>query len=179
MAQYVVLGKGSNLGPAEFGQKFKGATGHSQGVVSAAVIARKYPIAGPIGSGDSWTPFYEHALHGLTVLFQIGLQGALAFPTLSLAPNLISSSVENGEGVPTPMLAVTGLELPALEKKIAEVNGFVKAEGREPSVGVSLFNGSKAFVVTGYAKDLVGLADGLRKGRAESGKDQSKVRNSF
>lgn len=174
LAQYVVLGKGSDLGPHEFGAKFNGATGHSQGVISAAVIAARYPAASTT-TGDAWDAFYAHALHGLTVLFQIGLQGSIVFPTLSLAPNLVASSLEHGEGVPTPMLAVTGLELASLQKKIAEVNGFVKGEGREPSVGVSLFNGNKAFVVTGLAKDLVGLADGLRKGRAETGKDQSKV----
>lgn len=74
------------------------------------------------------------------------------------------------------MLAVTGLELSALEKKIKEVNGHVESLGRKASVGVSLNNGSKAFVVTGSPKDLVGLAEGLRKGRAPAGKDQSKVR---
>jgi fatty acid synthase subunit beta len=174
LAQYVVFGKGHNLGPKELGEIFKGATGHSQGVVSAAVIAAKYPAAEE--GKDAWEPFYEHALQGLTVLFQMGLQGSLAFPPLALPPALTSSSIENGEGVPSPMLAVTGLELKSLEKKIAEVNGHVKGLGRDATVAVSLFNGSKAFVVTGSPKDLVGLADGLRKGRAESGKDQSKVR---
>lgn len=176
LAQYVVFGKGHHLGPKELADKFKGATGHSQGVVSAAVIAASYPAQVADGS-DAWEPFYEHALEGLTVLFQLGLQGSLTTPPLALPPALTLSSIENGEGVPSPMLAVTGLDLKPLEKKIAEVNGHVKAEGRDASVAVSLFNGSKAFVVTGSAKDLVGLADGLRKGRAEAGKDQSKVSN--
>jgi malonyl CoA-acyl carrier protein transacylase len=73
------------------------------------------------------------------------------------------------------MLAVTGLELKSLEKKIAEVNGHVKAEGRDETVSVSLYNGAKAFIVTGNPKDLVGLSDALRKNRAPQGKDQSKV----
>ena len=177
LAQYVVYGKGSNLGPHELGAKFKGATGHSQGVISACVIGHEYPPSSVDGI-DAWEPFYEHALHGLTVLFQIGLQGSQVFPPLALPPALTASSVENGEGVPTPMLAVTGLDLKSLEKKISEVNGFVKAEGRDETVAVSLHNGTRAFVVTGSPKDLVGLADGLRKGRAPAGKDQSKVRHS-
>lgn len=177
LAQYIVYGKGLNLGPNELGQKFKGATGHSQGVVSAAVIAREYPAQ--VEGVDAWIPFYEQANHGLSVLFQIGLQGSLEFPPLAIAPALTASSLENGEGVPSPMLAVTGLELKALEKKIAEVNGFVTGGGRDASVSVSLFNGAKAFVVTGSPKDLVGLADRLRKGRAPAGKDQSKVSYSF
>ncbi|KAK4705985.1 hypothetical protein P7C70_g226, partial [Phenoliferia sp. Uapishka_3] len=177
LAQYVVYGKGANLGPRELGASFKGATGHSQGVVSACVIAKEYPAASS-SSGDAWEPFYEHALHGLTVLFQIGLQGSLAFPPLALNPALTASSVENGEGVPSPMLAVTGLELEKLEKKISEVNGHLKNLGSSETLSVSLHNGSKAFVVTGNPKDLVGLADGLRKGRAPAGKDQSKIPHS-
>ncbi|GAA5972131.1 hypothetical protein JCM11641_002509 [Rhodosporidiobolus odoratus] len=177
LSQYIVYGKGSSLGPAELAAKFQGATGHSQGVVSALVIARDYPAAKADG-GDAWEPFYEQAIRGLTVLFQIGLQGTLTFPSLAISPALHNSSVENGDGVPSAMLAVTGLELKSLEKKIAEVNGHVKAEGREETVSVSLYNGAKAFVVTGAPKDLVGLAEGLRKGRAPAGKDQSKVPHS-
>ncbi|KPV74346.1 uncharacterized protein RHOBADRAFT_37342 [Rhodotorula graminis WP1] len=177
LAQYVVYGKGSSLGPAELGAQFKGATGHSQGVVSALVIAREYPAAKGDGS-DAWIPFYEQALRGLSVLFQIGLQGTLAFPPLSISPALQASSLENGEGTPTAMLAVTGLELKTLENKIAEANSHVAGEGRDETVQVSLYNGPKAFVVTGNPKDLVGLADGLRKIRAPVGKDQSKVPHS-
>ncbi|GAA5867928.1 hypothetical protein JCM8547_003416 [Rhodosporidiobolus lusitaniae] len=177
LAQYIVYGKGSSLGPAELGAKLKGATGHSQGVVSALVIARGYPAAKTDGS-DAWEPFYEQALRGLSVLFQIGFQGTLAFPPLAISPALQNSAVENGEGVPTAMLAVTGLERKALEKKIDEVNGHVKAEGRDASVAISLHNGAKAFVVTGNPSDLVGLTDGLRKNRAPSGKDQSKTPHS-
>ncbi|GAA6028639.1 hypothetical protein JCM8097_007324 [Rhodosporidiobolus ruineniae] len=177
LCQYIVYGKGSSLGPAELAAKFNGATGHSQGVVSALVIARDYPAAKDDGS-DAWEPFYEQALRGLTVLFQIGLQGTLAFPPLAISPALQNSSVENGEGVPTAMLAITGLDGAKLEKKIAEVNGHVEAEGRDASVSISLYNGAKAFVVTGNPRDLVGLADGLRKIRAQPGKDQSKIPHS-
>ncbi|BGP56496.1 hypothetical protein JCM8202_004608 [Rhodotorula sphaerocarpa] len=176
LCQYIVYGKGSGVGPAELGAKFAGATGHSQGVVSALVIAREYPAAS--ADGDAWEPFYEQAVRGLTVLFQIGLQGTLTFPARSISPALQSSSVENGEGVPTAMLAINGLELKTLEKQIAQVNRHVQSEGRDETVSVSLVNGTKAFVVTGDAKDLVGLADGLRKNRAPPGKDQSKVPHS-
>ena len=176
LSQYVVYGKASGLGPAELGAKFKGATGHSQGVVSACVIASEYPAQ--VDGVDAWEPFYAHAIHGLTVLFQIGLQGSLTFPPLALEPALTASSVEAGEGVPSPMLAVTGLDLVKLEKKIDEVNKHVSGQGKQESISVSLHNGSRAFVVTGNPKDLVGLAEGLRKGRAPAGKDQSKIPHS-
>jgi malonyl CoA-acyl carrier protein transacylase len=72
------------------------------------------------------------------------------------------------------MLSVTGLLQSDLEKKIAETNAHLEAENRG-TVGISLFNGLKAFVVTGPPASLVGLVKGLRKGKAESGQDQSKV----
>jgi malonyl CoA-acyl carrier protein transacylase len=73
------------------------------------------------------------------------------------------------------MLAVTGLLQSELERKIAETNKHLEAENRG-TVGISLFNGLKAFTVTGPPASLVGLVQGLRQGKAKSGQDQSKVR---
>ena len=75
------------------------------------------------------------------------------------------------------MLAVTGLVQPKLEDKITETNAFLEANGKG-KVGISLFNGLKAFVVTGPPASLVGLVNNLKKGKAESGKDQSKTPHS-
>ena len=75
------------------------------------------------------------------------------------------------------MLAVTGLLQPILEAKITETNTFLEANGKN-KVGISLYNGLKAFVVTGPSASLVGLVNNLRKGKAESGKDQSKTPHS-
>lgn len=75
------------------------------------------------------------------------------------------------------MLAVTGLLQPALEAKIKETNAYLTAHGKG-TVGISLFNGQKAFVVTGPPASLVGLVNNLKKGKAESGKDQSKIPHS-
>jgi malonyl CoA-acyl carrier protein transacylase len=75
------------------------------------------------------------------------------------------------------MLAVTGLLQPALDAKITETNSFLSAHGKG-TVHISLFNGLKAFVVTGPPASLVGLVNNLKKGKAESGKDQSKIPHS-
>lgn len=72
------------------------------------------------------------------------------------------------------MLAVTGLAHAALSKQIELASAATN--GAASSLMISLFNGPKAFVVTGTPRDLVGLTDSLRKIRAEPGKDQSKVR---
>lgn len=72
------------------------------------------------------------------------------------------------------MLAVTGLLQPQLEARITETNTYLEQHS-QGKVAISLFNGLRAFVVTGPSKSLVGLVNNLKKGRAESGKDQSKV----
>lgn len=72
------------------------------------------------------------------------------------------------------MLAVTALHREVLEKHITSINKHLNA-GNKGTVQISLFNGLKAHVVTGPPASLAGLATQLRKIKAESGKDQSKV----
>jgi len=50
-----------------------------------------------------------------------------------------------------------------------------RAEQNKGTVQISLFNGLKAYVVTGPPASLAGLASHLHKNKAESGKDQSKI----
>jgi len=72
------------------------------------------------------------------------------------------------------MLAVTGLLQDQLEAKIEETNQYLEASDKG-RVDISLFNGLRAFVVTGPPASLVGLVNNLKKGKAESGKDQSRI----
>ena len=91
---------------------------------------------------------------------------------LALDPAVANDSVEGGEGPTTPMLSVTGLLLKDLQPHIDETNKFLSENLK---LYVSLFNGAKTFVITGPAKSLWGLVTNLRKVRAPSGLDQSKV----
>jgi hypothetical protein len=141
-------------------------------VVVAALIAGKLP-----SEKDTWAKFNQSALHAISVLFQIGFQGSLAFPQTSLAPKLTGITAEN-EGIPTPMLAVTGLGLDHLQKAIDSISAHLAVDlplNHPNDAQVSLFNGPKAFVVTGHPRTLVGLVSALRKSKAEPGLDQSKV----
>ena len=81
-------------------------------------------------------------------------------------------AVEGGEGTPSPMLAVTGLSLKDLQAHIAKTNKHLPDNSK---IGISLYNGPKAFVVTGPSRALYGLVTHLRKVRAPSGLDQSKI----
>ncbi|PLW22785.1 hypothetical protein PCANC_25950 [Puccinia coronata f. sp. avenae] len=172
IAHYITLGGAQGLSPNQLSsQLLGGVTGHSQGVVVAALIAGQLP-----SDKDTWTQFHQSALHAITVLFHIGFQGSVAFPQTSLPPKLTGITAEN-EGVPTPMLAVTGLALDHLQKCIDTISSHLAEDhpDAEPDAQVSLFNGSKAFVVTGHPRTLVGLVSALRKSKAEPGLDQSRI----
>ncbi|KNE99818.1 hypothetical protein PSTG_06906 [Puccinia striiformis f. sp. tritici PST-78] len=173
IAHYITLGGAQGLTPNQISSQLQGGvTGHSQGVVVAALIAGELSA-----TKDNWDEFNKSSLHAISVLFQIGYQGSKAFPQTSLPPKLTSITAEN-EGVPTPMLAVTGLSLDHLQKSIDSISDHLAEDHPDqqlPDAQVSLFNGSKAFVVTGHPKTLVGLVSALRKSKAEPGLDQSKI----
>lgn len=70
LSQYVLTAKILNLSPAQMAAKFQGATGHSQGVVTAALMATD------LEGGDSWEAFNQIAASkALKILFYIGLRG--------------------------------------------------------------------------------------------------------
>lgn len=162
LVQYLAACRVSNITPGEMRGLIKGATGHSQGIVSAVAIAASACL-------DS---FRENTGKAITWLFYSGLRGQEAFPVLAMDPQIVKDSVDGGEGVPSPMLGVTGLSLDILEKHITNTNKHLPTNSR---MSISLYNGPKAFVVTGPAHSLHGLVIALRKIRAPTGLDQSKI----
>ncbi|QRW18188.1 fatty acid synthase subunit beta [Rhizoctonia solani] len=162
LVQYLVVASATALTPGELRDRLKGATGHSQGILSAVVAATSTDLES----------FSKNSAKALRWLLWVGARGQEAFPVLAVEPSIVKDSVDGGEGVPSPMLSVTGLPLAALEKHITGVNKHLP---KNSQLGVSLHNGSRAFVVTGPPRALYGLVTALRKVRAPSGLDQSKV----
>lgn len=142
--------------------RFKGATGHSQGIVSAVAVA----------TSTTWESLDENILKAVTLLFYIGLRGQEGFPLLAIEPEIIADSVANNEGVPSPMLGVNGLSRKALEGHIAKVNAFLPANAQ---IAITLFNAATMFIVTGPPKSLYGLSTALRKVMAPAGQDQTRT----
>ncbi|KAI9606956.1 hypothetical protein KEM48_001727 [Puccinia striiformis f. sp. tritici PST-130] len=144
IAHYITLGGAQGLTPNQISSQLQGGvTGHSQGVVVAALIA-----------------------------------GELSHQKIIGMNSINHHYMRLNEGVPTPMLAVTGLSLDHLQKSIDSISDHLAEDHPDqqlPDAQVSLFNGSKAFVVTGHPKTLVGLVSALRKSKAEPGLDQSKT----
>ncbi|KAF4614083.1 hypothetical protein D9613_007929 [Agrocybe pediades] len=162
LVQYVVVCHVANISPGELRSRLAGATGHSQGIVSAVAIS----------ASATFDEFNVNARKALTWLFYAGLRGQQAFPVTSVEPSIVQDSIEGGEGTPSPMLSITGLSFKELEPHIIKTNKHLPETSQ---LYVSLYNGPKAFVVTGPPKALFGLVTSLRKVKAAAGADQSKI----
>ncbi|KAI0069452.1 hypothetical protein K474DRAFT_1574063, partial [Panus rudis PR-1116 ss-1] len=162
LVQYLIVASVSNLTPGDLRSRFAGTTGHSQGLVSAVAIA----------VSTMHESFLENSLKALKWIFVCGLRGQQYFPILAVEPGIIQDSIEDSEGALSPMLSVTGLPLKALETHINKTNNFLP---ENLQLYISLHNGPRAFVATGPPRALYGLVTNLRKVRAPSGLDQSKI----
>jgi fatty acid synthase subunit alpha, fungi type len=162
LAQYLVVCHVAGITPDEMRSRLGGATGHSQGIVSAVVVS----------ASSTFESFLQNSKKALRWLFWSGMRGQEAFPVVALEPTMVQDAIEGGEGIPSPMLSVAGLELKNLEPHVKKTNAHLPANAK---IAISLHNGPRAFVVTGPAKSLYGLVTNLRKVKAPSGVDQSKV----
>lgn len=162
LLNYWVTLKVLDWSPAELAAKIAGATGHSQGIISAAVIA----------ASRTEDEFVRNSQQAMRLLFWIGLRAQQAFPEATLTPNIVRDSLENGEGHPTPMLSVSNLEESKLRAQIAACNEHLPADRQ---IELGLVNGPKSFVCCGPPQSLYGLNLRLRKLKADPSEDQSRI----
>ena len=162
LAHYAVTCKAMGQTPGDIRQRFLGTTGHSQGIVTAAAIA----------AADSWESYDSVAKKALTILFWVGSRSQQAYPRTSLAPSILQDSIDNGEGKPTPMLSVRDLPRSALQEHIDTTNHHLP---RDRHIAISLSNSARSFVVTGPPISLYGLNLRLRKAKAPTGLDQTRI----
>ena len=80
LAQYIIVCRVAGLSPGELRSRITGATGHSQGVVSAVTIA----------ASATFDEFIDNSRKALKWLFYSGLRGQQAFPVTSVEPSLTS-----------------------------------------------------------------------------------------
>ena len=152
-----------NKTPGDLRSRFRGITGHSQGVVVAAAIAES----------DSWKSFYENAKLAIEILFWIGFECEQAAPRCSLSASAVADSLDHGEGRPASMLSVRNLSHSQVEAVVEKCNRCLNAEEK---VHIGLVNARDSFVITGPAKTLHGLNLYLRDIKADPAQDQSRIR---
>ncbi|KAL6718228.1 beta subunit of fatty acid synthetase [Lecanora helva] len=162
LAHYMVTCKALGQTPGDIRERLLGTTGHSQGIITAAAVA----------AAHDWSSFEEAAKKALITLFWIGSRSQQDFPRTSLAPSVLQDSIENGEGTPTPMLSVRDLSRAALQEHVNTTNSHLPEDRH---IAISLVNSARNFVVTGPPLTLYGLNLRLRKVKAPTGLDQTRI----
>jgi fatty acid synthase subunit beta len=151
--------------PDQFRQHFIGTTGHSQGVISSIVLA----------SSSTEESLFENSEKALTLLFVIGRRGHITYPEVTLNPSILRDSLANNEGNPSVMLSVVNLPLATVQKYVESTNQHLP-EDRQIYIG--LVNGARFINLVGHPQSLYGLNTALRKIKAPTGLDQSRVPHS-
>ncbi|KAI1322289.1 fatty acid synthase beta subunit dehydratase [Xylariaceae sp. FL0255] len=162
LCHYQVLGKGLGVHPGILRDRIHGTTGHSQGIVVAAATA----------AADSWEAYEKYAKYSLTILFWVGARSQQVFPRTSLTPGTLRDSIDNGEGEPTPMLSIRDLPESEIQKHIDATNQYLPEDRH---IAISLVNSPRNMVVTGPPISLYGLNLQLRKVKAPTGLDQTRI----
>ncbi|KAI1205462.1 fatty acid synthase beta subunit [Annulohypoxylon truncatum] len=159
---YIVTTSSLGTHPGGMRNRLSGTTGHSQGIILAAIIS---------ASAD-WHSFETQGKKALAILFWIGVRSQEAYALPSIAPSALTDSIAHGEGEPTAALSIRGVSQQALEKHIASVN---RALPEDRQIVVALVNGAKNFVVAGPPMALYGLNVQLRKVKAAENVDESRI----
>lgn len=162
LAHYEVTCKALGVDPGKFRQRLRGSTGHSQGIVLAAATA----------AASSWESWKEIAPQALAILFWIGARSQQVFPRTSLNPPILRDSANNGEGTPAPMLSIRGLSQIEVQKHIDATNQYLPSDRH---ISISLINSPRNLVVTGPSISLYGLNAQLRKVKAATGLNQTRI----
>ncbi|OTB05652.1 hypothetical protein M426DRAFT_56664 [Hypoxylon sp. CI-4A] len=159
---YIVTTSSLGTHPGGMRNRLSGATGHSQGIILAAIIS----------ASTDWQSFEAQGKKALTILFWIGVRSQEAYLLPSIAPSALEDSIAHGEGEPTAALSIRGVSHGVLEKHILKVN---KALPEDRQIVVALVNGAKNIVVAGPPMALYGLNVQLRKVKATENVDESRI----
>jgi len=156
--QYLVAVRVSGLPPVELSACFSGASGHSQGLVTAVAI---------FSSKDD-VSFLENVQKAHKWLFSLacGVSSSfLSLPSshLSLRIPLMGERVNPRQCCPSTAYS---------SKTFSKTNKYLPDNSQ---ISVSLHNSPRHFIDTGPPRALYGLVANLRKIRTSNGIDQSKV----
>jgi fatty acid synthase subunit beta len=162
LAHYCVTCKVLGYTPGDLQSRFEGATGHSQGLVVAAAIARS----------ASWESFYDNARLAIKILFWTGYYCHQEAPALELSASVIEKSLNHQEGYPSSLLSVRGLGSSQLQSLLEKINETFPTHGK---IYLGLINSHESHVVSGPAKSLACFNAVLREIKASDDLDQVRI----
>lgn len=150
MSRYLLLCKQLGKTPGDVARSSSAFTGHSVGLFVAIGMA----------AADSWDSFYTVADGVLTGTFYGERCASMVWDN----KNLVSQSsaadcMRRGEGTPSPMLSVAGVDHARLSSEMAEVNMKLSADRQ---LQLALINDVDSFVAAGGPEGLVALCARLR-----------------
>ena len=162
LANFCIMCKVTDMTPGAAIATMQAVTGHSQGIVVAACVAK----------AKTWEEFYEAARLSLRMLFWIGYESHQDAPVSISSARQIQDSLENGEGIPSHMLSVRGLPRHDVEIILKTAN---KNLAKDQRVSLALVNSRDNLVLAGPPRSLRGIALHLRTLKAPEGADQSRI----
>jgi len=119
-----------------------GATGHSQGVIPAALLSMGL-------EGDD---YYEGVRKFMKYLLYLGVSAQKAFPEFDPTEDEVKESEELGGKTPTPMVAVLGLSHDEVQKMVDEVNGGLDSDKQ---IYISLYNSPSNRILSSHRSSLI------------------------
>ncbi|RDL38698.1 uncharacterized protein BP5553_03038 [Venustampulla echinocandica] len=162
LAAFEVVARLLGLSPSGMSSMLSGATGHSQGIVTAAVIA----------ASTDWFSFHTMAMKALGLLLSIGCRSQSAVVAPAARHALISDALHHSEGAPSAMLSVRHLPLQIVQKLVQEINAHLPPNA---AIEIALHNERTNFVLAGPPASLHGLNVQLRIIKAMSSQGQARI----
>lgn len=153
----------SGLHAGRFKALIHNIVGHSQGIFAAAAVAQ----------ADSWESFLEASDLAIQISFFVGLESHFAAPPAHVSAAAVQDCVDHGEGRPSPMLGVTGLNVTQIRLVVERVNRSL--EDGSQNVCLALINSRDKHVLSGPPQSLRAVCLLLRGVRAPEGRDQSRI----
>ncbi|KAH8588354.1 hypothetical protein B0O99DRAFT_728435 [Bisporella sp. PMI_857] len=140
------------MGKTPWGMRdcLQGMAGHSQGIIVAAVIA----------CSGSWEEYYKSVAIAMELLFRIGLESYFAVPVFPLSQAEMRDNIQAGEGQPSPILNVRGLDQESLQGFITDTN---RAVSEKDSIYLTLISSPDNMVISGPPASLKELCLRLRE----------------
>ena len=162
LSHYCIACKTLTMSPGDFRDSLQAVTGHSQGIIAAAAVSKS----------EGWESFYESTRDAVEISFWTGYESYHTTPTSLLSESTTSDSEDCGEGRPSPMLSINGLNKTHIQRLIRELNYEALPEEH---IYLALVNSREKMVVAGPSGTLRALNLRLRKIKAGEGIDQRRI----
>ncbi|KAL5357217.1 acyl transferase domain-containing protein [Aspergillus floccosus] len=162
LAHYCVICQMLGKSPGEVASTISAVSGHSQGIVIAAVVA----------CSGSWDSFYENARFAVEMLFWIGFESHHGLSNCYVPADTIQDSLAHDEGRPSPMLSIRGIERIQVNQILHDCNIHLPLDRQ---VHLALSNCRSNYVVAGPPASLCGLNRYLREIAAPADMDQARI----